>query len=81
MMLQAIKFAILGESNELEKCDAVIRVILCESLLFLWWLANFTIINTLGPHLSIAMIIMEVLYYLITLWFFIIIKMKASEVG
>ena len=51
----------------------------CESLLFLWWLVNFTIINTLGPHLSIAMIIMEVVYALITLWFFAIITMKALK--
>ena len=54
-------------------------MVIFESLLFLWWLVNFTIINTLGPHLSIAMIIMEVVYALITLWFFAIITMKALK--
>ena len=81
MILQAIKFAIQGESYNLGNFDAVIRVILCEILLFLWWLINFVIINVLGPHLSIAMIIMEVLYTLVTLWFFVIIVMKASGVS
>ena len=79
MILQAIKFAILGDELEIEKSDAVVRVIPCEILLFLWWLINFAIINALGSHLSAGMIIMEVLYTLVTLWFFVIIILKALE--
>ena len=81
MILQAIKIAILGEEYDLERCEAIGGVVLCEILLLLWWLINFVIINALGSHLSIAMIIMEVLYTLVTLWFFIIIVMKASDVS
>ena len=79
MILQAIKIAILGEEYDLERCEAIGGVVLCEILLLLWWLINFVIINVLGPHLSIAMIIMEVLYTLVTLWFFVIIILKALE--
>ena len=79
MMLQAIKFAILAEEYDQAEYENACGVLSCESLLFLWWLVNFTIINTLGPHLSVGMIIMEVVYALVTLWFFAIITMKGFE--
>ena len=78
-MLQAIKIAIPAEEYDQEKCKTVCLVILFESSLFLWWLINFVIIDVLGPHLSAGMIIMEVFYALVTLWFFVIIILKALE--
>ena len=81
MMLQAIKFAFLEESYGSANFYTIIGMILCQILLILWWLINFVIINALGPHLSIAMIILEVLNTLATLWFFVIIVMKASDVS
>ena len=79
MILQAIKIAILGRDFYQQNHKILFGVVSCVSLLFLWWLINFVIINALGPHLSAAMILMEVLYVLVTLWFFAIITLKAFE--
>ena len=75
MILQAIVCS-LRQVNDNEKIKALVDTILLQGLLFTWWLVNFVIINTLGPKLSLILMIVELLYALITLWFFAIISLK-----
>ena len=78
MMLQAIQFGILDTDDD-EKPEFLRNAILFQGLLFVWWLINFSIINALGPDLSGGMIFMEVLYALVTLWFFAVISLKSID--
>ena len=70
LILRAIKSTYIKDK---EVCDFLS---LYESSLILWWFINFLIINAFGPHLSTGVIIMEVVYALITLWFFVFIPIK-----
>ena len=78
MILQAIKFAILAEEYDQEN-SILSKVVSCVSLLFLWWFINFALIIALNTDMSTTMILIETLYALITLWFFVIITLKAFK--
>ena len=79
MMLNAIKYGLL-EVDEDQKPNTLRNTIVMQGLLFIWWIINYSIINALGPDLSGGMIFMQVLYALITLWFFATISLKAIDI-
>ena len=80
LILQDIKIASVNEDSRYDH-EIIRDILLCESLLFLWWFINFAFINVHRPYLSAGMIIMEVVYVLITLWFFATIQSKTRQIS
>ena len=50
-----------------------------QSGLILWSVVNYSIINAFGPSLSLAMVIVQIFYPLIMVWFFTTITLKTIE--
>ena len=79
MELSAIQFGIQQIRND-NKIKVLRNAVFFQSPLMLWWVINNTAIYTSNLTSYPAIILMETLYGLIMMWFFIVILLKSIQI-
>ena len=78
LMLKTIRHGVQYKYED-ERIYGSRNAIYFQSGLIVWWIINYSIINTLGPNFSLGMIVVQILYALLMIWFFATITLKTID--